>query len=85
MMVSITTAKTRLIHTLLVNCYITNTFYVVNDPCSEFHLKRLCHCSSTAFQNFVSNILFILLYAILSNSFPTAILNQLTSSIFYIC
>ena len=50
-MASVTTAKTQLIHALLVNCYITNTFYAVKDPCSEFHLKRLCYCSSTGFQS----------------------------------
>ena len=50
-MVSVTTAKTRVIYTLLVNCYITNTFYAMNDPCSEFHPKRSCHCSSTALQS----------------------------------
>ena len=48
MMVSVTTAKTRLIYTLLVNCYITNTFYAMNEPCSELHPKRSCHSSSTA-------------------------------------
>ena len=36
---------------MIVNCYITNTFYVMNDLCSEFHPKRSCHCSSTAFQS----------------------------------
>ena len=55
LLVSVTTVKTQLTHTLLVNCYITNTFYVVNDPCSEFHLKPLCHCSSTAFQSQLFN------------------------------
>ena len=55
MMVSMTTAKTRLIYTLLVDCYIANTLYAMNDPCSEFHPKRSCHCSSTAFQDQLFN------------------------------
>ena len=56
MMVSVTTAKTRVIYTMIVvNCYITNTFYVMNDLCSEFHPKRSCHCSSTTFQTRLFN------------------------------
>ena len=55
MMVSVTTARTRVIYTMLVNCYITNTFYVMNDLCSKFHPKWLCHCSSTAFQSRLLN------------------------------
>ena len=54
-MVSVTTAKTRVIYTMIVNCYITNTFYVMNDLCSEFHPKRSGHCSSTAFQSRLFN------------------------------
>ena len=54
-MVSVTTARTRVIYTMIVNCYITNTFYVMNDLCSEFHPKRSCHCSSTAFQSRLFN------------------------------
>ena len=50
-MVSVTTARTRVIYTMIVNCYITNTFYVMNDLCSEFHPKRSCHCSFMAFRS----------------------------------
>ena len=68
MMVSVTTARTRVIYIMIVNCYITNTFYVMNDLCSEFHPKWSCHCSSMAFRSrlFNCNILtgscFFLIY-----------------------
>ena len=54
-MVSVTTARTRVIYTMIVNCYITNTFYVMNDLCSEFHPKRSCHCSFMAFRSRLFN------------------------------
>ena len=54
-MVSMTTARTRVIYTMIVNCYITNTFYVMNDLCSEFHPKRSCHCSFMAFRSRLFN------------------------------
>ena len=40
---------------MIVNCYITNTFYVMNDLCSEFHPKRSCHCSFMAFRSRLFN------------------------------
>ena len=55
MMVSVTTARTRVIYTMIVNCYITNTFYVINNLCSEFYPKRSCLCSSTSFQSQLFN------------------------------
>ena len=54
-MVSVTTARTRIIYTMIVNCYITNTFYVMNDCCSEFHPKWSCHCSFMAFRSRLFN------------------------------
>ena len=35
-MVSVTTARTPVIYTMIVNCYITNTSYVMNDFVASF-------------------------------------------------